>query len=392
MKMMGAVVALTALAALPAFSANPPQPAGPQLQAVLNEVVAGSKDHLGVLANVSAPRIHLEWSGAAGWASRESSSRLRANQPFRIASVTKVFVAAATFRLIEEGRLGLYDPISIHITPEIARILESGGYDPARITIAELLGHTSGLYDYAMDPSYDRAVQANGRKMWTGTEQIQWAMQHGKPIGRPGEKYSYADTNYVILGQIIERASGQALAAYVGEALQFHAIGMSSTYWEMLESAPRGEPPRAHQYFDKVDITDYNPSMDLYGGGGLVSTTADLSRFMRSLLTGRLFEDRSTLATSLLPVETERPMTHGRSLMLATVQFGRHTCWGHAGYWGTLAFYCPDVDAAVAVNIDQSLDDQADGASTNMRKLLSGLASALDGAAAEMEGARHDHR
>jgi D-alanyl-D-alanine carboxypeptidase len=111
-----------------------------KLQGVLDQVVAGSTDHLGVLASVSAPGIRLDWSGASGTVARDSPGALQPNQPVRIASTTKVFVAAAFFRLIEDGPLGLYDPISDHISPVTARTLESGGYDPKAITVAELLG------------------------------------------------------------------------------------------------------------------------------------------------------------------------------------------------------------------------------------------------------------
>src|SRR5215469_15389616 len=101
-----------------------------KLQGVLDQVVAGSTDHLGVLASVSAPGIHLDWSGASGTVARDSTGALQPDQPFRVASTTKVFVAAGIFRLIESGLLRLYDPISDHISPETARTLQSGGYVP----------------------------------------------------------------------------------------------------------------------------------------------------------------------------------------------------------------------------------------------------------------------
>ena len=128
-------------------------------------------------------------------------------------------------------------------------------------------------------------------------------------------------------------------------------------------------------------------SFDLYGGGGLDSTTADLNRFFRALLTGRLFNRPSTLAASLLPTDPKGPPRHQRAYLLATVPFGAHTCWGHLGYWGTTALYCPDIDVAVATTIDQSLDDEAHAAGANRRKLLNSIAECISDA---LEHARVD--
>lgn len=376
---LGVLLVITTLSALPAFAASG---ATDKLQSVLNRVVAESPDHLGVLASVDAPGIHLEWSGAAGTVARDSRTPLRADTPFRIASVTKVYVAAAIFRLIESGRLGLYDPIIERISPETAKVLESGGYDPKAITVAELLGMTSGLADFGPNDEYLRAVLRHQRehKRWTRLEQIQFTMQYEKKVGNPGEKYYYSDTGYIILGEIIERLSGEALPTYVRQALNFAGLHANSTYWETLEPAPLAQPPRAHQYWADIDVTDFDPSLDLWGGGGLVSTTADLSRFFRALLTGQLFRSPSTLPMALLSDQPKIPMHRPGALMLDAMNFGRHECWYHAGYWGTFAMYCPDIDVAVATTIDQTLDDDAHGAFANQMKLLSGLAAVLDGA------------
>ena len=343
---------LTAVTALAVSGTTSQLTITEKLQGVLDQVVAGSNDHLGVVASISAPRIHLDWSGVSGTVARDSTLALQPDQPFRIASTTKVFVAAAIFRLIEDGLLGLYDPTSDHISPATARIRASGGYDPKAITVAELLGHTSGLADFGPSPAYEQAVLAHQKdnKRWTRLEQIQFAMEYEKPVGRPGEKYYYSDTGYVILGEIIERVSGESMAAYVRQALNFSTLDLKSTYWETLEPDPTGLPQRAHQYWGRTDVTDFDPSLDLYGGGGLVSTTANLNRFFGALLTGRLFKHSSTLAMALLPLQPEQPMRHPRTLLLYTERFSRHLCWAQGGYWGTVTMYCPDIDVAVSTS------------------------------------------
>jgi len=380
MKALAAWALVAGLVSLPAgASAAEPALTG-QLQGVLNQVVSSSSDHLGVLASIDAPRIHLNWSGAAGTIARNSNVALRPNQPFRIASVTKVFVAAAVFRLIEEGKLSLYDPIIEHISPETAKVLESGGYDPKIISVAQLLGMTSGLGDFGPNPEYLRAVREHWRdhKRWTRLDQIKFTVQYEKKVGDPGERYYYSDTGYIILGEIIQRVSGEQMAAYVRQSLDFAGLHLNSTYWEILEPTPQDSPPRAHQYWGRIDITNLDYTLDLWGGGGIISTTGDLNRFFRALLTGQLFKQRSTLPMSLLPDQPQIPMRRPGALMLDTQKLGSHECYAHWGYWGTVSMYCPDIDVAVTSTIDQDMDDQAHNSYANQMKLLNGLASALD--------------
>lgn len=344
------------------------------LQHTLDETRRQFPASPGVLASVSAPAIALNWSGAAGELERGKPDLLLPNEPFRIASITKVFVAAGIFRLIEDGRLGLYDPIAWHLMPSTYLALREGGYHPEEITVQQLLAHSSGLYDYAQDPAFQRAfLKPDSRhRRWTRSEEIEWAMQHGKPLGKPGERYAYSDTGYILLGEIIEIVSNQSMAAYLRGALRYEQVGLGSTYFETLEEAPDHQQPLAHQYAG-VDATYYDPSFDLYGGGGIVSTTADLNRFFKALIDGRVFKHQSTLAAALMTV----PAAHAdsdpnRSNMLGIVQFGTRMCWAHSGFWGNESLYCPDVDLAVSYTINDAHNP------AEARFLHAALAAALD--------------
>jgi D-alanyl-D-alanine carboxypeptidase len=159
--------------------------------------------------------------------------------------------------------------------------------------------HTSGLYDYASDPTFVKYVLTHGRHHWTRPEQVRFAMTHGKPYGPPGKDFHYADTGYVLLGEIIERTTGRPLATALRRLLKFEKLGLAATYLESLEVRPHAAHPRAHQYYQQIDATAFDPSFDLYGGGGPISTVDDLTRFYRALLQGRVFEKRATLRTML---------------------------------------------------------------------------------------------
>jgi len=223
------------------------------------------------------------------------------------------------------------------------------------MTAQQLLSHTSGLYDYASDPAFIAAISASPHKRWTRAEQIDFAMAHGKPVGKPGERYAYSDTGYLILGEAVENVTRQSLPSAVRELLNLKGLGLASTYFESLEEVPPGALPLAHQYLGATHTIGFDPSFDLFGGGGLVSTTADLDRFFRALLQGRIFKHRSTLAAALMTVTAQHDKgDHLHANLLTTWRFGKRVCWAHLGFWGSEALYCPDADIAVSFTLNQA--------------------------------------
>jgi D-alanyl-D-alanine carboxypeptidase len=275
---------------------------------------------------------------------------------FRIASVTKTFTAAAILRLVESGRVGLDDPISKHLSPATLDVLRQGGYDADTILVRHLLTHTSGLYDYASDPAFVQFVLTHGRHHWTRSEQVRFAMTHGKPYAAPGAEFHYSDTGYVLLGEILERTTGGGLARAYRNLLSFKRLGLADTYLESLEPRPRGAHARTHQYYETIDSTAFDPSFDLYGGGGLVSTVDDLARFYRALFHGRLFKKATTLPMMLGKPNPQSLDDLGMGIF--SNQFGGRSCWGHSGFWGTTVVHCPrsDVTLALAVNQGKNFD------------------------------------
>jgi D-alanyl-D-alanine carboxypeptidase len=274
---------------------TPPTPAA--LRAAVAAFAADHPTYPGVTLAVISPR--LQWSGAAGHDAFGSRAVLQPTAGLRIASVTETFTAAAILRLVELGRLGLDDPIVDHLAPATVSLLRGDGYDVRAIRIRHLLVHTSGLYDYASDPAYVSYVLAHGHHHWTPREQVRFATRHGKPYAPPGREFHYSDTGYILLGEIIERQTGRSLAAAYRSLLHFDRLGLRRTYLETREPRPPAALPRAHQYYEKIDATGFDPSFDLYDGGGLVSTVDDLARFYRALLHGRVFDKSATLRTML---------------------------------------------------------------------------------------------
>lgn len=327
-----------------------------QLQRILDEEKANPKNELvGMSLTVISSDLGIDFSGATGYDSVEKDRVLDAAQPFRIASLTKVFVATAILRLREEGLLSIKDPISKYILQEHITILRDGGYDPDKITVRHCLSHTSGLYDYAEGgPEYIQEASKDPSKRWTRTEQIQFAMDNGKPHSAPGEENHYSDTGCVLLGAIIERLNDTGLAEGLRSLLKFDTLGMSATHLESLEDRPDGLQPSVKRYLGKSDATDWDNSVDLYGGGGLVSTTRDLSVFLQELFNGNIFKNEDTLPVMLLKKEYD---AKGKDLPTARLGFGSLVSktsnlelYMHSGFWGTLFIHIPDFNCSIAIN------------------------------------------
>lgn len=251
-------------------------------------------------------------------------------------------MAGAVLRLAETGRLSLNDPLGDHLSPEHFQMLEADGYDLEAMTIRQVLAHTSGMFEHPADPRFEEAILADPHHHWTRLEQITLCMEWGDAVGAPGEMFSYSDTGFIILGGIIENKTGLNLGAAVRELLDFEGLGLKATWWEIFEEQPDGAGPRTHQYYGDEDTYDWDPSLDLYGGGGLICDVRDLGRFMRLLLQGRVLQHESSLA------EMVGSGTTNYRLGIFCVDFGEHLAWGHTGFWNTFAFHVPTLDLTVS--------------------------------------------
>jgi len=360
------VLVLSVVLAVACRPAAVPQTAepdvGPALQSLLENAVEDDELIRGVALHVDSPVLGVEWEGAAGMADPANNVLMTPANPVRIASNTKTFVAAAILRLWEEGRLGLDDAISDHLAEEHVTLLLGDGYDTEAMTIRHLLTHTSGLFDHGGAEEYTEAILADPMHHWTRTEQLRGSVEWGDSHGPPGEIYTYCDTGYILLGEIIEWTTGRPMAEAVRELVGYERLGLDSTWWEILEPAPEGVPDRAHQFLGDVDVTDFLPTYDLYGGGGHASTVGDMARFFRALFTGGVYSKAVTLDTMLTTLDgvraradaSERALPSGAYRMgVWVVEVEGFTAYRHTGFWGTAATYVPELDLAVASTINQ---------------------------------------
>lgn len=341
--------------------AHPSDPAQ-ELASLLAGIVGDRSVVRGAALVVDAPALAINWRHSAGFADPDAAIPMTPATPVRIASNTKTYVAVAVLRLVEQGRLGLDDPIGARLPADIVSLLASDGYDTGRMLVRHLLTHTSGLFDHTGGPHYGERIVAAPTHRWTPHEQVALAVELGAPHGAPGEVFTYCDTGYVLLGLILERATGQTLAAAVRELVGFERLGLASTWWESLEPEPAGLPARAHQLLGDLDTYGFEPHFDLHGGGGLVASIEDLARFMRALGTGDVFAQPATLDTMLAPVEGARALPDAAAGTLPPgayrmgiwrIEIEGLEAWRHTGFWGTSATWVPTLDLVVTATVNQ---------------------------------------
>lgn len=278
-----AATTVLAVAAAPAVATATPEDVDRDgLRERLDDVVAAGA--VGALAEVRDERS--VWRGASGVAELGSTRPVPVRGRFRVGSVTKTFVATVVLQLVGEGRLRLNDPVATWLPG----VVPNGRH----ITVRHLLNHTSGLYDYLWTLTLppDPEFLHNRWRTWTAAEMVGGALTNPPTFEPPGSAFEYSNTNYLLLGQIIQKVTGRSY----GEEIQRRIIRpLRLRGTSVPGTSPRIRGPHPHGYVPVlehgelrlVDYTTMNPSV-LGAGGQMISTTRDLNRFFAALLGGRL--------------------------------------------------------------------------------------------------------
>ena len=253
----------------------------------------------------------------AGVSDLEAGTQMSADAKFRIASLTKPYVASVVLQLVAEGTLGLDDTVQQWL-PGIVT-----GAD--RISIRQLLGHTSGVADYFNDPAVLEPYLAGDYEyVWTPQQLIEIAEQLGA-TSEPGTEWSYSNTNYAIAGLMVEQATGRTL----GEEMQtriFDALGLENTTFAIDTDL---DPQMAHGYLmdggDSIDVSGVYPFP--WGAGNIVSDAADTATFYGALLGGEVVEP--ALLDEMMPVIADDVEPYGLGLMAWEMSCG--VAYGHDG-------------------------------------------------------------
>jgi D-alanyl-D-alanine carboxypeptidase len=221
---------------------------------------------------------------------------MRPEDTFRAGSIVKMFVAAAVLQLAEQGEFALDDPLPAVLPQDVVARLA----DADRITVRMLLNHTSGIPEYAGEEFY-RSVIADPHRVWQVEEFLDLAAAQPRQL-EPGEAYAYSNTDYNLLGLVIEEATGESWRDVVGERVIDRLELEHTSLPEPGDVSIGDEEAHGYELVDGElrDVSDVDPSMaGAAGGQALLTTTEDLTRFVDALLAGELFEQPETLEEML---------------------------------------------------------------------------------------------
>ena len=305
----------------------------PQLSDALQEALEKVR---GILKsdNISASLYISDrcfWEGAAGGTKQDPDVPVDSDMLFGFGSITKTFVAGIVLQLVEENKLGLEDPLGKWL-PQYPNI-------DANITVRQLLNHGSGLGGYYRNESYWSEIEADPDRVWQPEDMLKYERP---PLDIGFATPKYTNTNYLLLGMIIEAITGKSLA----QELQSRITGplqLDSTYLPKQDFDPE-------RWADSTNLSSSLFS-SVWAAGAIASTPRDIAKWSHTLYSGNFLQPASL--DSMLITEPRRIGRLEIPMGLGVWKFkvDGKSAWGHGGRFNpflSATFYMPELDLSVA--------------------------------------------
>ncbi|WP_328972090.1 serine hydrolase domain-containing protein [Streptomyces sp. NBC_00239] len=299
-------------------------------------------------ASVPGVSVHLSAPGKGtyeksfGVADKQTGRPMTPDLYVRIGSETKTFTVTAVLELVDEGKIGLDDPIGKYI---------DGVPNGDRITLRELAGMRSGLFNYSADPGFYKALTTDPDRPFTPQELLDYSFKH-PVLFEPDAKFYYCNTNLILLGLVVEKITGEPLHEYIAREV-IEPAGLHHTVFPTDAAFPS---PHAQGYTNQTasgkveDAADWNPSWG-WAAGAIISRLDDLKTWAKVVATGTLL----TPATQAQRLKVKEALPGaGYGLGIFNVQG-----WiGHNGSlpgYETLTVYLPESQATMVVVLNTDI-------------------------------------
>jgi D-alanyl-D-alanine carboxypeptidase len=284
---------------------------------------------------------------------------------YRIGSLTKTYVSAAVLDLVAKHRIRLKDPVRRYLPGFL-----NGG---PRVTVRQLLNHTSGLYEFNDDPRVLAPYLAGDLgHVWTPQQLVRMALTHDS-VSAPGAAYHYSNTNYLLAGLLVQAVTGHRLENVLRHRV-FSRAHLEETTFTTSTTLPA---PAAHGYYvfsgvDPTDITGLYPYA--WASGAAVSNAPDVARFYRSLLSGEVLPRRQLNAmrtTVDASAEDGQGTSYGLGLERFTTSCG--AAWGHGGNFPgyvTYVYSSPDGGRQTVLLVNEDPESLAPSVGRDFLRVL----------------------
>lgn len=303
---------------------------------------------VGISAAAEVPGQGI-WLGTAGIS--HVNVNMDTGMVFDIGSITKNFVAAYTLKLVDMDSLDLNDSIGTWL-PQYPNINN-------KVTIKQLLNHTSGIYNFTDNSVWANAVNSDPNRVWTLEEVVQGYIL--APYFAPGAGWRYSNTNYTLLTMIIRQVTGSDLSALFRSNF-FTPFGMNTAYVELTDTI---HAPFAHNWVQSgsqlVDAYGYPRTAftsSAYGPGGVVTRPENMLRWSKALFGGQVISS-SSLNQMLTFVSANISGANGYGLGTMRYNVGGKICWGHGGNsfgHSSVSMYWAEGGVSIAVMMNRDIN------------------------------------
>ncbi|GHD24469.1 serine hydrolase domain-containing protein [Streptomyces galbus] len=291
-----------------------------------------------------------EYVKSFGVADKNTGRPMTPDLYLRIGSETKTFTVTALLQLVDQGKVGLDDTIGKYI---------EGVPNGDKITLRQLAGMRSGLFNYSQDEAFFKALTSDPQRHFSPQELLDYAFKH-PVLFPPGQKFYYSNTNLILLGLVVEKMSGQQLAGYIHDHI-LQPAGLDHTSFPVGTEFP---DPHAQGYTNQTatgqveDTADWNPSW-AWAAGAMISQLQDLRVWARTVATGQLPDgDRMVSAAT----QKQRLTTPPTSIPGAGYGLGIFDVQGWIGHNGSLpgyeslTIYLPSAQATLVVMLNTDIN------------------------------------
>ncbi len=293
------------------------------------------------------------WTTSAGLSRIEDKTPMQMNHLQYLQSASKTFMAVGILKLYEQGKIDLEAPMTKYLPEKLSQYIPGA----EKITVHMLMNHTSGIREYNSEPAYVTQLLQHPDYPFTPEEYLKYI--GGKPMNfAPGSKYSYRNTNYLILALMADAITGDH-RKFLSETIM-KPLGLTDTYYQG-DPGYLNYPNLVNSYWDRhsdgvlenATVLQRNNVAALIGDDGVVATPVDAVKFLRGLLEGKLLKPATMELMKTWAMDSKGNPTYG--LGLDYTKFGEHVAYGHSGGGlgaGCQLYYIVDAEVYFFVGIN----------------------------------------